>query len=780
MTPHRWRRTSPTLRQRGESDVGKGDLVGDKVAGQGNADRRASVAASDRCSRPCWRFSRSTSRRWWIGWIVAAAVNTAAVRAQDSTPPPTLVLDDGFRQQSIGASTAIFIDVDRNFDLAAIQRLATSRFVPSTREVPSFGFSRSAFWVRIEVDNRRSVGTNWLLEVGYPPLDLLDLYGPTENGRIKHSAAGDYRPFGARDVKYRNTTFNVTTPPGRQVYYLRVVSSCPVTIPLKAWSPSAFLDGINGSYPQLWMFYGCMVVMGLYNLFLFFAVREAAYLHYVLYIVSFTLFEAAFNGLAFQYLWPNWIWWTNRCIPLLIGMSCATGIQFLRSFINTRKEAPRFDRLLALIEWGGGTLTVALALVAPSWLIVRVAVALSISVVLSGLPVVVMLALRGQRQARYFLVAWMPFLLGIVLFLMTTIGVLAVTPVTAWTIQIGAAAEVVLLSLGLADRINRMRRDLGNLNTKLEHNVLQLTEALERAEQSRKAKNAFLAGVSHELRTPLNAIINIPEGILESFRSFELAHCSGCGARFELDAGEQLDAAASCPECGQAALHVTVGRVFEGDATTTAVHLEHVHRAGSHLLEVVTDILDVSKLEAGRMRLTLGNLELGAVLLEALEPMYDFAKTQGVSLEWPTNMQPMWVRADRVKLKQIVLNLVSNAIKFSDGRGVVRVSVLAEADYYRVGVHDQGIGIREEDKQRIFEGFEQGTVGEVRRFGGTGLGLSITKQLVALHAGELWLTSELGKGSDFYFQLPRAPQDSAQRSITAAWDDRTSARAASS
>jgi len=204
--------------------------------------------------------------------------------------------------------------------------------------------------------------------------------------------------------------------------------------------------------------------------------------------------------------------------------------------------------------------------------------------------------------------------------------------------------------------------------------------------------------------------------------------------------------------------------VFEGDATSAATHLSHVRRAGTHLLEVVTDILDVSKLEAGRMSLSLERVDLSAVLYEALEPMCDFAVTQGVTLELPRELESCWVLGDRVRLKQVLLNLVGNAIKFSDSQGTVRVTLMDESTTCRLGVHDQGIGVRDEDKGRIFDGFEQGTGDEVRRFGGTGLGLSITKRLVALHNGEIWFDSTVGKGSDFYVRLPKAEADVLSRS----------------
>lgn len=706
-----------------------------------------SVPRTSRAVEQCCRYAGCFAVA-----LVLCGLTPADLEAQADAP--SLRLTEGFRSYPIGASARVLIDESRALDFAAVQKLDPGRFAVLERDTPSFGFSRSAFWLRFEVDNPRASTAHWLLEVGYPPLDFLDLYAPVEGGAIEHSAAGDQRPFSARDVKYRNTTFSVNTPPGRHAYFLRVETTGPVTVPLTAWSQLAFIDSINTSYPQLWMFYGWMLVMGLYNLFLFVAVRDRAYLYYVLYIASFTMFEAAFNGLAFQYLWPDALWWTNRCNSLLIALSCATGLQFVRSLVDLRTSMPRVDRVAFLMQCVAFA-TAALSFAAPNWLMVRLAVVVALAFIGFGLPVLCWLAFRGHRQARFVMAGWTLFLIGAGLYLMTSVGMLAVTPLTEWTIQIGAAAEVLLLSIGLADRINRMRRDLGALNTQLEHNVVELTHALEQAEEAHKAKSAFLASVSHELRTPLNAIINIPEGILESFRSVERVECSQCESRFELETGEELSPDATCPECGGHNMRMITTRVFDGDPTTTATHLEHVHRAGAHLLEVVTDILDASKLEAGRMRLRVETLELGELLAEALGPMYELGKAQGVALEWPTLSEPVWVEADRVKLKQIVLNLVGNAIKFSDGRGVVRVSVHVEADDYRIGVHDQGIGIREEDRQRIFMGFDQGSSGDVRRFGGTGLGLSITRQLVELHGGELWLHSQLGKGSDFYVKLPR-------------------------
>ena len=196
--------------------------------------------------------------------------------------------------------------------------------------------------------------------------------------------------------------------------------------------------------------------------------------------------------------------------------------------------------------------------------------------------------------------------------------------------------------------------------------------------------------------------------------------------------------------------------MYEGNPASTARHLRHVHGASKHLLEVVGSILDFSKLEAGRMELNVTDVELATLLDDALAPLTQLAAQKGVELVLPAVSSGARIRADRVRLAQILINLVGNAIKFSNGRGAVRVELLLESDAHVICVHDQGIGIAPEDRARIFESFSQVDSSDTRRFGGTGLGLAISKSLVELHGGSIWVDSELGKGSTFSVRLPKA------------------------
>ena len=241
----------------------------------------------------------------------------------------------------------------------------------------------------------------------------------------------------------------------------------------------------------------------------------------------------------------------------------------------------------------------------------------------------------------------------------------------------------------------------------------RLTAAKERAEAGDKAKSEFLANMSHEFRTPLNAIIGFSE-ILQ----------------------DQLP-----------------GSLNEKQQT----YLQHIVSSGHHLLELVNDILDLAKVESGRMRLQLSAVNPALLLNTCLLLARQEAKERALSLDFTIQKELVATRinADEVKLKQILLNLLSNAIKFTRNGGHIHVTAGRNGTDFIVSVSDNGIGLAPEDKERIFGAFEQVDASYTREAGGSGLGLALTRRLVALHGGKIWSESEgLGKGSTFTFTLP--------------------------
>ncbi len=284
----------------------------------------------------------------------------------------------------------------------------------------------------------------------------------------------------------------------------------------------------------------------------------------------------------------------------------------------------------------------------------------------------------------------------------------------------------------------------------------KLERALVEAKESARIKSEFLARTSHELRTPLNSIINLPEGLLSLFHSQNVAICKTCSEIFELEVGESLSAATACPSCrANGTLDLVKRWSFDGELGELPRHLENVVSSGRHLLKVVDDILDISKLEAGKMAVRPEEVRLQEIFRDIHAQASPLAAPKGIALSVPSVSLAEVLVADRVKLVQIFLNLIANSIKFSDEGGPVDVTAELAPEKVIICVRDQGIGIPRHEQKKIFDSFHQVETGATRKFGGTGLGLTITKQLVELHGGRIWVESEVGKGSAFFVELPR-------------------------
>jgi signal transduction histidine kinase len=435
---------------------------------------------------------------------------------------------------------------------------------------------------------------------------------------------------------------------------------------------------------------------------------------------------------------------------------------FIRRFLNLRESLPWMYRTATFFSWTSAV-TALICLTAPY----KVSIVL---VVLGGIPAnlttfvgTLVLVKRRYRPAQFFFAAWVTFLVGVLLSYLRLLSVVPTNLVTTWAIQLGAALEVVLLSLALADRINIMRRDLSSLNVQLSNKIGELRLALDQAHAATKARGEFLATVSHELRTPLNAIINVPPALIKDAPLVRVARCSQCQTEFALDEDDGDQPSAPCPECAQAgSLHASMRRVFAGDPDALVANLSLVERSGKHLLEMVNGILDFTKLGAGRIELRVAPVELSELVDDVVGSLRELANQSGVQLAIGSMCRSTELRADALRIKQVLINLIGNAIKFSDGRGVVEVGARLEPEAYVLYVRDQGIGIDPKNLDKVFGTFEQVDQSDTRKYGGTGLGLSISKSLVELHGGRIWVESELGRGSTFFVRLPRQASASAE------------------
>jgi signal transduction histidine kinase len=273
------------------------------------------------------------------------------------------------------------------------------------------------------------------------------------------------------------------------------------------------------------------------------------------------------------------------------------------------------------------------------------------------------------------------------------------------------AGQLEGLYADLERRVEDRTRDLG---AALRQNAGLLRE-LERKSRDLEAtsrhKSEFLATMSHELRTPLNAIIGFSEVLRERM----------------------------------------VGELNERQAE----YLEDIHVSGRHLLALIDDILDIAKVEAGRTDHVLEDVDVGECLETGLMMVRERAMRGEVRLALDVDPGVAPVRADGRRLRQIVFNLLSNAVRFTPPGGLVEVSAGATDGEVRVAVRDTGPGIAQEDRERIFESFHQ--AGDADRRDGTGLGLALSRAFAELHGGRLWVESRPGEGSTFVLALPLVP-----------------------
>lgn len=238
----------------------------------------------------------------------------------------------------------------------------------------------------------------------------------------------------------------------------------------------------------------------------------------------------------------------------------------------------------------------------------------------------------------------------------------------------------------------------------------ELLNAKAVAELESKTKSEFLASMSHEIRTPLNAIIGYSDMLLDGI----------------------------------------LGELSEKQARS----LGHISSSGRHLLELINNILDLSKVESGRVELNYEDFYASEVLGNVINIISPLAKKKNINLKASFEQEDISVCADKVRFKQILYNLVSNAIKFTPDNGVVKIVVSEKDDMLEVSVSDKGIGISSEDQKKLFTPFSQIDSDLSRQHDGTGLGLSLVKQLVELHGGNVSVESEPGKGSAFTFRIP--------------------------
>jgi signal transduction histidine kinase len=269
-------------------------------------------------------------------------------------------------------------------------------------------------------------------------------------------------------------------------------------------------------------------------------------------------------------------------------------------------------------------------------------------------------------------------------------------------------AAAVLAIIG-AYLIERQDKEIRRVHNELVIEKRELELARDKAEESDRLKSAFLANMSHEIRTPLNSIIGFSELITDPYFDHE-QHLEFAGL---------------------------------------------INQSGKNLLSVLTNIMDISKIEAGQLELKMTRFSITSVLLTVQREYLLSAKNRGIDLVLNSlgTEREVFIISDEAKFRQILVNLIDNSMKFTS-EGFIELGVTKNENKIEIWVKDTGIGIPKDHHDKIFERFRQVETSNTRKYGGNGLGLAISKGLVEMLGGEIWLESEQGKGTSFYFSLP--------------------------
>ena len=763
-------------------------------------------------------------------WLLMAMPGSVQAEVQGAAAQPAVELD--YREHlDISDRVQWFHDPRAAFDLEAA-RANVALLRPVEKGVLNKGYIDGALWLRLFLHNPGPDPIARWLEVANPILDEVRLY-ELRGSRPPSERISDYRtPFSEREMDAPAHVFNVELAPGEtREMWIRVINTNGTNVPVMLWTTEAWAEHMLRKQLGLGLFYGGMLIMLLYNLFIYWTVRERSYIYYCLYLAGMIVFMLTeqVQGLAIFNQVPALT--DKRYLPYQMWVEWLFIIEFARTFLNTREREQDIDVVLRLFR-NTALVSLALAFVMPLTRSVQWATYLTLlgGILMIGCGWVAQR--RGNPSAGYYSLAWTANFMGASLFAATTLGLIPYGPLTPFYPPVGVLAQIVLIAFALANHIKTVqRRALRDREMALQHlrryrevfdnavegifqigldgrfleanpamarmlgypspslmkrhcsdalsacfadpeqrqrivdalqaqgaiqgeevqflrsdgqpgyaNVsahvvfdqrgrpshiegmfVDITERKEReqlekereqarlqqqvAQASAEAKSRFLAHMSYEIRTPLTAIIGYGETLLDA----------------DVTEEERQMAART------------------------------VVRSGNHLLNLINDILDHSKIEANRLTVEIIPVNLFALLDDVRSVFEERAREKeiGFRVEYRFPL-PEVVETDPVRLRQILINLCSNAVKFTEeGEVVLSVGCDATTGRLQFEIRDTGIGMTPEQLARVFQPFTQADDSVARRFGGTGLGLVISKRLAMLLGGDIQVSSEFGRGSIF-------------------------------
>lgn len=677
---------------------------------------------------------------------------------------------------SIGRQVSILEDSSGQLTFEAAVK--STAYKPATTNVPNLGVSNSTFWVKFIVKNE-SENDRLLLELDQPTIDRATLYTIEADGRITEQAEGEFKKYGERRYNNQNHVFDLHVQQGEtHTYYLKVKSAEQMVLPMFIGDAKPVMESLMNKDVIFGIFFGIMLVMLLYNLFIYFTTKDKGYLYYVLYIFLLSLSQASLSGYAFRFLWPNSTWIAQNSVYLFPAVAGLAAMVFVKEFLQTKTVAPKLTKVLNVLIgiFVFAILCTFFGLKLLSFNLMQLNTAIGSLFVLYLSAVVLK---RGNKSALFFLIAWSILLLGATVFVLKDFGVFPYNNFTSSILAIGSAIEVVLLSFALANKISILRKEREtaqaqamqaveeNARIVREQNIIleaKVTERTQELKTSNEELNKTLkdlkeaemqlvesekmaslgqltAGIAHEINNPINFVTsNVKplkrdvQMVIDMLNQIE---------EISLQDGTVDDKKQKIDELKQE---------YDFDYLKTEIDylINGINEGSSRTAEIVKGLRIFSRLDEDDLKKADINEGLESTLVivnNQLDNRIDVIKQFS---ELPL------VECYPGKLNQVFMNMISNALHAIKSRykedkgGALTISTSASDTHVLVSIKDNGTGMDENTKKKLFEPFfTTKDVGE-----GTGLGLSIAYNTIVKHNGSITVNSELGAGTEFIIEIP--------------------------
>ncbi|MCY1074337.1 sensor histidine kinase [Archangium lansingense] len=674
---------------------------------------------------------------------------------------PDVVVDGTQDIWHVGQSLFVLEDESQALTIGDVSRAEFAhRFIRSSMDPPTYGFSRSAYWVRFSYLRKDlAPERRWVLVVMDAPLEHIDVYFQRPDGSFDVRRGGAQVPWARREVAHRFHAFHLPeASPEPVTVYIRVQTSSLMKLPVEILTGDKLTRVAASLLVPWWIYAGILASMVLFNAVLYVFLKDRAYLYYVLYIVFFGHFILLrFSGIGYEYL-PDGGPWLVRIPQSLAHLGGLFVVLFARSFLHTSRTVPKLDRLLRVWVAACGV-SMLLAAFVP----VRMSLIIGNTLALVSGPLLLVVSIvvwrRGFQPARFFLAGWSTLCMAVVLVPISNQGWLPASFVTRHLVMIGSSVEMILFALALANRINEARKESEAARRQaLEGEIYRLRsielrqaneEILRKQEQLVQAEKLasmgqLAAGIAHEIKNPLNFVNNFSLSLVDM-------------------TDELLQELKSLPADKQADLEV-----LASDFRQTAQKIaEHGKRADG----IVRSMLEHSTVRPGaRCMVDLNRLiedHIGLVLQDTKGQRSGFH----VSVERVLEPGLPLVEVIPQELGRALLNLLLNAFHavgeqhkkgLSGYVPAVRISTLHQDGRVVIRIQDNGTGIPAAVREKIFEPFFT-----TKRPGeGIGLGLSLSHGIITKrHAGTLEFDSTENEGTTFAITLPSPPEAAVRQDL---------------